>query len=125
MSLKKINNKAGFTLLEVMIALVILAVTSATLIKVITENVKNTAYLEEKTIAIIIAENQLNEIYARHQWPNIGNRNEEVAMSNRKWVVSLNVSDPNINGLRKVNVSVSAKDHNHSLASLTGFVGKE
>ena len=48
---------SGFTLLEVLIALAILAILMVSAIKITADNIKNLWYLENKTLAIIVASN--------------------------------------------------------------------
>lgn len=53
----KVKSSSGFTLLEVLIALALLAILMAGLIKITADNTKNLWYLENKTIASAIAAN--------------------------------------------------------------------
>lgn len=51
----------GLTLLEVLVALVILAVALTAIIKATTENIRATGYLQEKTLATWVGLNVLNK----------------------------------------------------------------
>ncbi|HEX2549820.1 MAG TPA: type II secretion system minor pseudopilin GspI [Gammaproteobacteria bacterium] len=51
----------GFTLIEILIALTILSIALTALIKSTSQNIKNTHYLRQKTIATWIATNIVNE----------------------------------------------------------------
>lgn len=55
------ETQKGLTLLEVLVALVILAVALTAIIKATTENIRATAYLQEKTQATWVALNVLNQ----------------------------------------------------------------
>lgn len=63
-----LNNKNkktfGFTLLEVMIALVVIALTLAAFIKVSTLQAKHLIYLQNKTFALWVAEDVTHELQA-------------------------------------------------------------
>ena len=56
-----LEKQEGLTLLEVLVALVILAVALTAIIKATTENIRATAYLQEKTLALWVGLNPLNQ----------------------------------------------------------------
>lgn len=58
------NKRAGFTLIEVLIALAILSISLTAIIKATSQNIKDTAYLQEKTLALWVGLNELNEARA-------------------------------------------------------------
>lgn len=55
------EKQAGLTLLEVLVALVILAVALTAIIKATAENIRATTYLQEKTLATWVGLNALNK----------------------------------------------------------------
>jgi general secretion pathway protein I len=55
------DNQKGLTLLEVLVALVILAVALTAIIKATTENIRATGYLQEKTLATWVGLNAMNK----------------------------------------------------------------
>lgn len=58
------NNKIGFTLIEVLIALVILSIALVAVIKATSQNIRDTAYLQNKTIATWVGTQVMNEARA-------------------------------------------------------------
>ncbi|MCD6039369.1 MAG: hypothetical protein K0S27_769 [Gammaproteobacteria bacterium] len=56
------KNKNGFTLVEVLIALVILSIALTAIIKSTAQNIKDTLYLQKKTVALWIGTQIINEI---------------------------------------------------------------
>ncbi len=56
------NNKAGFTLIEVLIALVILSIALTAIIKSTSQNIKDTLYIQKKMIALWVGNQIMNEI---------------------------------------------------------------
>ena len=54
----RMKTNDGFTLLEVLVALAILAISLAVLLKISAQNANNAAYLRDKTFAHWIALNQ-------------------------------------------------------------------
>ena len=52
----------GFTLVEVMVALAIVAIALPALLMALYQQIDDTAYLRDKTLAYMVAENKLAEI---------------------------------------------------------------
>jgi len=117
----------GFTLLEIMIALAIFAIASASLIKNATQTIRQTSIIQDRTIAYWIAENELNQIRLapREGLPNPGAERNNVVMANREWDVVLDIEATENIDMRRIVVSVYLpNDTDNSLVSLTGFIGK-
>ncbi|MBB5020892.1 type II secretion system minor pseudopilin GspI [Desulfurispira natronophila] len=126
---KRINS-SGFTLLEVMIALAVFAVASAALITATGQNVRQSAYLENRTLAAQVARNAMEEVLSQPQWPSTGVSSEEVSMAGRKWEVLREVEATDSPHLRRIEITVSASEGHFMrfdsprLAHLVGFKGE-
>ncbi|MEH6454137.1 MAG: type II secretion system minor pseudopilin GspI [Psychromonas sp.] len=59
----------GMTLLEVLLALVILAMSGLAAMQAATGALVNQSYLQDKTIALWVASNQIAELKLQKQWP--------------------------------------------------------
>lgn len=124
------SNQQGFTLLEVVVAVAVFAIAASMLLVAGGGAIKKTAYLEEKTLANLIAENYLVELKLENEWPAVGEKTEEVVLAGRKWEVKHNVSQAgDEKRMRKVVVSVERKlDYHdgepHLLAELQGYLVK-
>lgn len=75
----------GFTLLEVLMALAVLAVALAALVKAAGSNARNAVYLKEKTLAHWIAMNKAAEWRLSNQWPGIGTQSGNEVMADQEW----------------------------------------
>lgn len=64
----------GFTLIEVLVALAILAVALAAAVRSASVAADGTLELKERLLATWVAQNRLAEYSARPQWPDIGTR---------------------------------------------------
>lgn len=73
----------GFTLLEVLIALALLAILMAGLIKITAANTKNLWYLENKTLAVTIAANHAVQLRLAKERPESQDGWEQ--MAGRRW----------------------------------------
>jgi general secretion pathway protein I len=118
-----IFNKQGFTLLEVLVALAILAVALAAAIKVSAENAENARYLRDKTLAHWVAMNVLTEIQVRGEWPDLGKKEGSAMMAAREWYWFVTVSETVDDELRRLDVQVQSRQDGAPVAVLVGFIG--
>lgn len=114
------NHYKGFTLLEVLVALAILAIAMSAVIKVTSENADNASYLRDKTLAHWVAMNVLTEIQIRQKWLNIGTKKGMVEMAERKWYWLLKISTTVDNELRRLEIEVRLDKE--VLTTLVGFI---
>ena len=120
------NKQAGFTLLEVMVALLVVAVALGGAVKVIGNAAANSTRLNNKTFANWVALNQIAELRISKAWPKIGEQKGDSQMSGRKWAwvqKSIKTDDDNI---RRIEMSVwSEKDQKSSpFVTVVGFLPK-
>ncbi len=71
----------GFTLLEVLIALAVLAIALAAVLKTTQQQIENIGYLRDQTIAHWVASNVLHEIQLREQWLPVGKTQGKIGAS--------------------------------------------
>lgn len=117
--------QSAFTLLEIMVALTIIAITMGAIIENTTASNQNAQYLRDKTIASWIAMNQITLIRAKRQWTSKSNKQGEVEMAGREWLWKMKIQKTDDANLRRLDIDVySAEDEDQPLASMTGFLGK-
>lgn len=116
----------GFTLLEVMVALAIFAIAALMLLKNTNLMVQQQQRLEEKTLALWLAENRLAEMRLHQPWPATGTTTVEATSANRQWIISTEVSDTPLPTLRKVMVTVRhpRAENTAAVIHLTGYLGR-
>jgi len=84
--LKNYNVKnAGFTLIEVMLAMAVFAVAGVALLGVADNNYRHMSHLEEQMFANWVASNQLVVVSLDKTWPPKNNRKGKVEMAGRTW----------------------------------------
>ncbi len=113
----------GFTLLEVMVALVIFSICAATLIQQSGRNTRQSMMLETRTQANWIAENQLERLRLAG-FPASGKTTQTITFSKQEWLIESVISDTNNADLRKAVIQVSIDDDHSTEYSLTGFLGR-
>jgi general secretion pathway protein I len=118
------NKSAGFTLLEVLIALVVFSVIAVSVSKAVSSTAINALYLEEKTLASWLAENRLTNIkLAGFAEPS--ESKDSIAFANRKWHVLQIVEKTPLPNFNKVTIKVAREETPDSpVYSLDGFIGK-
>ena len=112
----------GFTLIEVLVALAILAVLANTIVFQSGNFAAQLFRLEEKTVALWVAQNALDE--ARLPLPPEGerNKNKDIEMGGRHWTVTRTDSDTSRPGFHRIEIGVARADEEGTVATLTGFV---
>ncbi|HBR98408.1 MAG TPA: type II secretion system protein GspI [Gammaproteobacteria bacterium] len=113
----------GFTLIEILIAMAILAIAMGALIKSAAQHASNTVGLRDRTIAQWVAANKLAELQTLDSWPKLGKDEGDVDMANARWYWRTEVLRVNDKHLRRVEISVrKEEDATTSLYTLPGFL---
>lgn len=114
----------GFTLLEILVALAILAIALAAVLKTTTESISHAGYLRDKTFANWVAMNVITAMRLEKELPETGKREGTAEMANRQWAWEANILSTLDKDLRRVEVTVyTAPDSQIPLLKLTGFIG--
>ena len=120
-----LNSQQGMTLLEVMVALLIFAMTGTAILKAAGDHLNNVGQIESITFANYVASNRLNQLQLDTTWPPKNNLKGSVEMADRTWYWQQTVTKTNDDDLRSVNVSVSLNDdYSSNIATVTTFVAK-
>jgi general secretion pathway protein I len=113
----------GFTLVEVLVAVAVLAIAMGAVISAMARQADNAGYLKQKTLALWVAHNRLTEIQLQSEAPSTGRSDGEAEMGGFKWrweAVVVKTEDPR---LRRIDIVVRRpKDKEGSLAQLSGFL---
>lgn len=124
-----INNRQGkgFTLLEVVIALAVIALALAAATTAVSSNIRNASGLQQRTYAHWVAMNKLTELQLEDQWPAIRTTRGSALLAKQEWFWSIEVSKTpdGFDLIRRVDVMVRLNEDDESpLVTLTGYVGK-
>ena len=121
----KRRRDAGFTLLEVLIALAVLALSMGAIIKATSDYTNNQSYLRDRTFAMWVARNVLVQFQIEKEWPNVGERKGTRDMGNREWRWLAVISQTEEPELRRLDVKVfpiESDDDESPLSVLSGFL---
>lgn len=97
-------DRRGFTLMEVLIALVIVTLAVSALLGTVTSSGSNVSYLKDKTIAEWVALNRLTEIRIAQQMPDKGRRTGNTDMAGMHWQWEEEVIELPVKGMFRVEI---------------------
>lgn len=115
----------GFTLIEVVVALAIVALGMFAVFKAIGDTTSNIGYLRDRSMAAWIADNRITEIRLSGEFPSVDKTEGDVDFAGRQWHWVATVSQTPVDGLRRIDMKVRRESDpdDSALASLAGFVG--
>ena len=119
------QSAGGFTLIEVLVALIVVGLGMLAVIQTVSQTANNTSYIRDKTIAHWIAMNQLTQVRLQPGAPPIDKSSDELEMAGRKWRWTMEVKQTPVESIRRIEVSVRPSDapEKSSLAYISGFYG--
>ncbi len=100
----------GFTLIEVLVALAIVAAGMAAVLGALTSSADTVSYLRDKTFANYVALNQIAQVRLSGQAPTTGDTEGDSDMAGRKWHWHQTVSATQVPGMVRIDVSVRPAD---------------
>lgn len=116
------HTEHGFTLLEVLVALAILAISMGAVIKAAGQGASNIGQLRDQTLASWVAMNEINAILLNRDWPEPGSSRGTAEMANREWHWRLQIGNTSDEDLRRLDIEVrTSRDAAVPLTRLTGF----
>lgn len=119
-------SNGGFTLVEVLVALMIVAMGLAALMTAVSGTARTSGYLRDKTLAQWMALNRLSEVRLNLNKFGQNTDSGELNFANRTWHYDTRYYDTSIATMKRVVVRVyagDAKTKGNPLAESTGFLG--
>jgi len=117
----------GFTLLEVMVALAILALALMAALRAGAGATQNNGEIRQRQLADWVALDRLEEHRARRDWLPIGSASGETMQGNQRFRWEEKIGGTPNAQFRRIDIRVLADDSNdpnHALARVTGFLIK-
>jgi general secretion pathway protein I len=114
----------GFTLLEVMVALVIVSLALAGVAASMGQMIDTANTMRDRTFASWIAQNKIAEFRLSGTMPEVGESSGEVDYANTVWAWTANVSETGVENLMKVDVTVTYAGFDDRIRQVTGFIGE-
>ena len=108
----------GFSLIEAMVALSVLAIAAVGLTRAVESHIDSTRGLERRAVAMWVAENRLAELAIRSDEASMG----RVEMLGQNWRIAVDETRTDDPDIHKVRITVFQGAERAPLASLDGFV---
>ena len=106
-----------------MVALVIVALGMMAVNGQLNRYVVAATFVETKTLASWIATNEITALSVGHEWPGVGDHEEDVEFAGRQWRCQIVVSETEVQNLHRVDVSVAlAADPERVVHKVSGLI---
>ncbi len=118
----------GFTLLEVLVAVLIIGIAMSALLSGFARYTEQASYIRQRTLGTWVAHNRMNELILDPAWPATGGKDGEVTMAGVEWRYHLEVRNTDDVALRRIDLKVyppglrDIKADSPSVAYLTAFL---
>ena len=119
------REQRGFTLIEVVVALIVVSLGMLAVIETVGSTARNSGYLRDKTLAHWVAMNKLTEVRLLPNAPSIDKSSDEVEMAGRDWRWTVEVKQTQIESIRRIDICVRPAEapEKSSMAMVSGFYG--
>jgi general secretion pathway protein I len=119
------RSASGFTLIEVVVALLVVSLGMLGVIQAVSQTASNSGYLRDKTLAHWVGMNRLTEVRLQKSAPSIDKSSDEVEMGGRTWKWTMDVTQTPVETIRRIDITVRPEDspEGTKLATVTGFYG--
>ena len=116
--------RRGFTLVEILVALAIVAIALTAGMRALAQASDNATALKARTLALWVAQNRLAAAQIASPWPALGGYSGEASQAGANFVWQASVATTPNPAFRRIEITV-AEPHapDYVLARLTGFLG--
>lgn len=115
--------QSGFTLIEVMVALTIVALSLVAATASLSQMIDASYAMKNRTYASWIAQNRIAEYRLATTTPDVGATTGEVEYANTEWSWRAVVSETGVDDLYRIDVSVSFAGSESVIRTVSGFFG--
>ena len=116
---------AGFTLVEVLVALAVLTIALAAVMRALSQSIDTSASLRDRNVAMWVAQNRLATHQIQRDFPALDTTEGDVEMAGNKWHWREQVTAaPGEPAMRQIHIEVRAASGPQPLARLIGFLSQ-
>ena len=114
----------GFTLIEVMVALTIVAFSLTAVAASMSQMIDAASSMRDRTYASWIAQNKLAEMRLANVLPEVSTTTGELDYANGEWEWRATVSETGVENFMRIDVTVMLVGSDYEILTVTGFVGE-
>ncbi|GLS90626.1 type II secretion system protein GspI [Psychromonas marina] len=118
------KRQAGMTLLEVMLALVIMATSGVAVMNAASGALNSQAHLQNKTFALWVASNGLAELKLQKIWPSASWRYDTAEFADATWYLRYKSVETGDNDFKALDIEVSDVKDGRALAYMRTYIAK-
>jgi len=116
--------RSGFTLVEILVALAIIAIALSAGMRALAQATDGAAALKSRTLALWVAQNRLAAAQIANPWPSLAAFEGDATQAGIRYVWRATVTSTPNPSFRKIEITVAAPDlPNYQLARLVGYLG--
>lgn len=113
---------SGFTLIEVLVALAVLAIALSAVLAAMGQAIDITATLRDRTVALWVAQERAAQHQLQRAWPGIDTTEGTLEMAGREWRWRERVSTTEVPEIRRVDIEIRAPRSESVLGRLAIFL---
>ncbi|MEO8346573.1 MAG: type II secretion system minor pseudopilin GspI [Betaproteobacteria bacterium] len=118
------TRRHGFTLVEILVALAIVAVALTAGMRALAQSADSATALKARTLALWVAQNRLAAAQASAPWPGLGNYSGNAAQAGASFLWREIITTTPNPAFRKIEITVMEPERpDYSIAHLVGFIG--
>ncbi len=115
----------GFTLIEVLVALAVLAIALSAIIKTMSANTLNSIYLRDRTLAEWVALNKITELQLSQDWPSPGTNDGKAVMGNHEWYWEAEIKTTPDKDVDTITLRVrDRRDAENPITTVQAYIGR-